>query len=244
VSENAARNPRCPVTPDALFLDTCGGAQPAPAGPGETVPGAAGPPRATGALIGYARASLCGQHLNRQIEALRAAGCHSIFADQKPGKNSERRELRRLLDAARPGDILVVASLGRLSRSVPDLIGLVAGLRDRGVGFKTLQEGLDTTAPGGQLIFGVFVALAALPRELIAEGTREGLSTARSRGRAGGRPTVMTAEKITAARALLAHTTIAAIARQIGVSRGTLYAHMDAITTGRHRSNGKAHGAA
>ena len=244
VSENAARNPRCPVTPDALFLDTCGGAQPAPAGPGETVPGAAGPPRATGALIGYARASLCGQHLNRQIEALRAAGCHSIFADQKPGKNSERRELRRLLDAARPGDILVVASLARLSRSVPDLIGLVAGLRDRGVGFKTLQEGLDTTAPGGQLIFDVFGALAALPRELIAEGTREGLSTARSRGRAGGRPTVMTAEKITAARALLAQTTIAAIARQIGVSRGTLYAHMDAITAGRHRSNSKAHGAA
>ena len=104
------------------------------------MPGAAGPPGATGALIGYARASLCGQHLNPQIEALRAAGCHSIFADQKTGKNRERRELRRLLDAARPGDILVVASLGRLSRSVPDLIGLVAGLRDRGLGFKTLQE--------------------------------------------------------------------------------------------------------
>jgi len=208
------------------------------------VRGAAEPPRATGALMGYTRASTCDQNLNRQIDALSAVGCNSIFADKEPGKNSERRELRRLFDAARPGDILVVASLGRLSRSVQDLIPLVVGLRDRGIGFKTLHEGLDTTAPDGRLIFDVFAALAELLRELIIEGTHEGLATARSRGRVGGRPTVMTAEKITAARALLVETSIAAIARHIGVSRGTLYAHMDAIVAGRRRSNCNAKGVA
>jgi DNA invertase Pin-like site-specific DNA recombinase len=180
--------------------------------------------------MGYTRASTCDQNLNRQIDALSAVGCNSIFADKEPGKNSERRELRRLFDAARPGDILVVASLGRLSRSVQDLIPLVVGLRDRGIGFKTLHEGLDTTAPDGRLIFDVFAALA--------ECSASSSSKAPTRASPPPGPAAgSVAEKITAARALLAETSIAAIARHIGVSRGTLYAHMDAIVAGRRRSN-------
>ncbi len=128
-----------------------------------------------------------------------------------------------------PGDTLVVASLDRLSRSLQDLISIVADLRERGVGFKSLHEQLDTTTPGGRLIFHVFAALAEFIRELIVEGTREGLDAARARGRVGGRPTVMTPEKLAAARALLPDNSVSAIARIVGVSRGTLYAHMDAI---------------
>jgi len=139
-------------------------------------------------------------------------------------------ELGKALDFMRPDDTLVVASLDRLSRSLQDLIAMVAELRQRGVGFPSLHENLDTTTPGGRLVFHVFAALAEFIRELIVEGTREGLDAAKARGRVGGRAAVMTPEKIAAARALLADNTISAIARMVGVSRGTLYAHMDAIT--------------
>ena len=184
----------------------------------------------TGALVGYARVSTRDQNLDRQTDALTEAGCLRIFADRKSGKSSARPELGKALDFMRPGDTLVVASLDRLSRSLQDLITIVADLRRRGVGFQSLHEQLDTTTPGGRLIFHVFAALAEFIRELIVEGTREGLDAARARGRVGGRPPVMTPEKIQAARALLPDNSISAIARIVGVSRGTLYAHMDAIT--------------
>lgn len=184
----------------------------------------------TGALVGYARVSTRDQNLDRQIDALEAAGCVRIFSDKKSGKTSARPELDRALDFMRPGDTLVVASLDRLSRSLQDLIGMVAELRRRGVGFRSLHEQLDTTTPGGRLVFHVFAALAEFIRELIVEGTREGLDAARARGRVGGRPSVMTPEKLAAARSLLPDNSISAIARIVGVSRGTIYAHMDAIT--------------
>jgi DNA invertase Pin-like site-specific DNA recombinase len=187
----------------------------------------------TGALIGYARVSTRDQNLDRQIDALTAAGCLRVFADKKSGKTSARPELEKALDFMRPGDTLVVASFDRLSRSLQDLIAMVAELRRRQVGFRSLHEQLDTTTPGGRLVFHVFAALAEFIRELIVEGTREGLDAARARGRVGGRPPVMTAEKIAAAQSLLPEHSISVIARMVGVSRGTLYAHMDAITAGR-----------
>ena len=183
-------------------------------------------------LIGYAWMSTSDQNLDRQMSVLTAVGCSKIFADKEPGKNAERPQLLLLLDYARPGDALVVASLDKLARSLQDLISLVVGLRRSGVGFKALHENLDTTTPGGRLIFDVFAALADFLRELIVDGTREGLAAARARGHVGGRPTVMSAEKIAAARALLPEESVAAIARQIGVSRSTLYAHMGAVTAG------------
>ena len=107
----------------------------------------------TGALIGHARVSTTGQLLDRQQHALAEAGCLRIFADKLSGKNADRPELAACLDYLRPGDTLVVPSLDRLSRSLADLIGIVGTLRRRGIGFKSLHEALDTTTPGGRLVF-------------------------------------------------------------------------------------------
>ena len=109
-----------------------------------------------------------------------------MFADKKSGKNIKREELWKALDFLHPGDTLVVASLDRLGRSLADLISIVAGLRRRGIGFASLHEAFDTTTPGGRLVFHVFAALAEFIRELIVEGTREGLEAARARGSASG----------------------------------------------------------
>lgn len=202
----------------------------------KTVPAGLEPEPAvlTGALIGYARVSTRDQNLDRQTDALTVAGCLRIFADRKSGKTTARSELEKALDFMRPGDTLVVASLDRLSRSLQDLIAMVADLRRRGVGFRSLRENLDTTTPGGRLVFHVFAALAEFIRELIVEGTREGLAAARARGRVGGRPAVMTPEKIAAARSLLPEHSISAIARMVGGQSGdSVRAH------GRHHRGGE-----
>jgi DNA invertase Pin-like site-specific DNA recombinase len=178
--------------------------------------------------IGYARVSTGGQNLERQIDALTTAGCRRIFAEKKSGKNAERPELLAALDFMRAGDTLVVPSLDRLSRSLQDLITTVGDLRRRGIGFTSLHENLDTTTPGGRLVFHVFAALAEFIRELIVTGTHEGLAAARARGRVGGRPTVVTPEVIRAARDLLPNPehSITSIAKLLGVSPGTLYNHI------------------
>ncbi|MEU8250649.1 recombinase family protein [Nonomuraea sp. NPDC048916] len=132
----------------------------------------------TGALVGYERVSTKDQLLDRQILALEAAGCSRIFADKKSGKDVEHEELWKALNYMRTGDTLVVPSLDRLGRSLQDLIAIVAGLRKRGIGFRSLKETLDTTTPGGRLVFHVFAALAEFIRELIIEGTNEGLAAA------------------------------------------------------------------
>lgn len=195
------------------------------------------PTKLTGALIGYARVSTSGQILDRQTRALTEAGCIRVFADKQSGKTADRPELAACLDYLRPGDTLVVPSLDRLSRSLADLITIVAGLRRRGVGFRSLHEALDTTTPGGRLVFHVFAALAEFIRELIIEGTREGLDAARARGQRLGRPPpAMTAEQIRQARDLLTlpGNSISSIARLHGVSRSTLYKYLPELAGG-HR---------
>ena len=188
----------------------------------------------TGALIRYARVSTRDQKLDRQTRALTAAGCIRIFTDKKSGKNAEREELRNALDYLRPGDILVVESLDRLGRSLQDLIAIVSGLRRQGVGLRSLKEAIDTTTPGGRLVFHVFAALAEFIRELIVEGTLEGLDAARARGQRLGRPPAMTPEQVGHARALLARldASIASIARLLGVSRSTLYKYVPELKPG------------
>ena len=137
-------------------------------------------------------------------------------------------ELAACLDYLRPGDTLAVPGLDRLSRSLADLIGIVGTLRRQGVGFKSLHEALDTTTPGGRLVFHVFAALAEFIRELIVEGTREGLDAARARGQRLGRPPAMTAEQIRHARDLLTRpdSTVSAIARLLGISRATIHKYV------------------
>jgi DNA invertase Pin-like site-specific DNA recombinase len=188
-----------------------------------------------GALVGYARVSTKGQKLDRQIASLKTAGCQRIFSDKKSGKNTEREELWKALDYLREGDTLVVPSLDRLGRSIQDLIAIVAGLRERGIGFRSLHEALDTTTPGGRLVFHVFAALAEFIRELIVQGTHEGLAAARARGQRLGRPPAMTEEQIRHARAMLAdpEASITSIAKLLGVSRMTIYKYVPELAAGR-----------
>jgi DNA invertase Pin-like site-specific DNA recombinase len=192
-------------------------------------------PAGGGALVGYARVSTRDQKLDRQLRALEAAGCVKVFADKKSGKDAQRPELKACLAYLRPGDTLVVPALDRLARSLQDLITLVGDLRAAGVGFRSLHEALDTTTPGGRLVFHVFAALAQFIRELIVEGTREGLAAARASGTRLGRPPALTPEQIRHAWALLTQpdATVASIARLLGVSRSTLYKHVPELSGGR-----------
>lgn len=188
-----------------------------------------------GARVGYARVSTADQNLRRQVDALTGAGCIRVFEEKLSGKNAERPELWACLDYLRDGDTLVVLELSRLGRSLQDLLSLVSELRRRGVGFTSLHENLDTTTPGGRLVFHVFAALAEFIRELIVDGTREGLAAAKANGVRLGRPPAMTPEQIRHARALLAEpdTTVASIARLLGVSRSTIYKYVPELSANR-----------
>ncbi|GAA4232457.1 DNA invertase Pin-like site-specific DNA recombinase [Streptosporangium album] len=131
-----------------------------------------------------------------------AFGCRRIFTDSTSGRNAQRPELEACHAFLAVGDTLVVPSLDRYGRSLADLITMVADLRRREIGFTSLQERIDTTTPGGRLIFHVFAALAEFIRELIVIGTNEGLAAARARGRHGGRPKVFDDDMIAYARTL------------------------------------------
>lgn len=210
---------------------------------GESEPDLLAPTPATGHLIGYARTSRRDQNLDRQINALTEAGCQRIYRDQLSGKDAARPGLTKALEHLLEGDTLVVTELSRLGRSLQDLITIVADLRRHNVGFRSLHEQLDTTTPGGRLVFHVFAALAEFIRELIVEGTQEGLDAARARGQRLGRPPVMTPDKIRMASQLVGKESVAAIARLLGVNRATLYAHVPELQ-GRHRTalpSGRAH---
>lgn len=182
-----------------------------------------------GDLLGYARVSTSEQDASSQLDALDSAGCARVFVEQASGATAERVELTRLLDHARPGDTVVVWRLDRLGRSLRHLIDTVNDLDERKVGFRSLTEQLDTTTSGGKLVFHIFGALAEFERELIRERTIAGLSAARARGRVGGRPTVMTPDKITTAQTMhdSKHHTVSAIASVLGVSRATIYRHLN-----------------
>lgn len=178
-----------------------------------------------GELLGYARVSTLEQNADLQRDALGAAGCWRVFTDHVSGVREQRPELDRVLEALRPGDTLVVWRLDRLGRSLRHLIDVATDLAARGVGFRSLTESVDTTTPGGRLIFHMFGALAQFERELVRERTLAGLTSARARGRNGGRPTIMTADKLAAARRMYAQRELSGeqIARALGVSRSTLY---------------------
>jgi DNA invertase Pin-like site-specific DNA recombinase len=156
------------------------------------------------AAVGYARVSTADQDPALQLDALRAAGCAKVFEDRASGARADRPGLRAALDYARDGDVLVTWKLDRLGRSLPHLIETVAGLERRGVGFRSLTEAIDTTTPGGRLVFHLFAALGQFERDLIRERTRAGLAAAAARGRTGGRQPVITTDKLRRARELIA----------------------------------------
>jgi len=181
-------------------------------------------------LIGYARVSTHDQTLHSQRDALQKAGCEQIFTDQVSGTKVERKGLSEALSHLRSGDTLVVWRLDRLGRSLRHLIDTITELHKRGVGFKSLQENIDTTTSGGKLVFHIFGALAEFEREIIRERTRAGLDSARSRGKVGGRPKALTPKQVQmlsnmAADKFLA---VADICKTLGIGRTTFYRYVKA----------------
>ena len=176
------------------------------------------------ALVGYVRVSTADQNMTLQRDALIAAGCNPLFEDQASGARAQRPGLAQALAYVRRGDTLVTWKLDRLGRSMAHLIETVRTLEARGVGFRSLTEGVDTTTPGGTLVFHLFGALAQFERDLIRERTRAGLDAARARGRKGGRKPVVTADKLARARTLVASgLTVREAAARLRVGKTALY---------------------
>ena len=178
-------------------------------------------------LIGYARVSTQDQSMDLQKDALVKSGCQEVFEDIISGSKSDREGLDKLLKYVRPGDTVVVWKLDRLGRSLKHLIELVQIFNERGIGFKSLQENIDTTTASGKLFLHIFGALTEFEREIIRERTLAGLKAAAERGRKGGRPRAMDEKKIEQARALhRSKIPIAEICETLEISKGTLYRNL------------------
>src|SRR5918996_152233 len=181
--------------------------------------------------IGYARVSTQDQTLNLQKDALKNIGCKKIFTDTASGAKAERIGLEEAQNFLREGDTLVVWRLDRLGRSLKHLIETITELNNRKIGFKSIQENIDTTTSGGKLVFHIFGALAEFERDIIRERTQAGLQAARARGREGGRPkakALNTPKIITLAQSLYndKNNTIDEICKTLNISRTTLYRYI------------------
>jgi DNA invertase Pin-like site-specific DNA recombinase len=176
-------------------------------------------------LVGYARVSTGDQSADLQTDALRGAGCERVISDVASGARTDRPGLADALQYVRNGDTLVVWKLDRLGRSLRHLIDVITGLHARGVAFRSLQEAIDTSTPGGKLVFHVFGALAEFERDLIRERTNAGLAAARMRGRRGGRPRRMSDRQASLAVTMLHDpaSSVADVCSTFKVSKSTLY---------------------
>lgn len=183
-------------------------------------------------LVGYARVSTIEQNLSLQTDALIAAGCKKafIFVDKTSGAKEQRPGLEECLKQLKKGDTLLVWRLDRLGRSMPKLVSLIEELRQKGIGFRSICDGvIDTTTASGELVFNIFSALAQFERRLIQERTRAGLSAARARGKNGGRPKISSTEPRvkTAKRMHLDKSlSINEICQTLKISRATFYRYL------------------
>src|SRR5262249_8121639 len=183
--------------------------------------------------IGYARVSTPEPSLALQLNALRKAGCRKVYEEVISGARVERPVLQDLLAHLREGDVLLIWKLDRLGRSLRHLIEVVTDLAQRGIGFKSLQENLDTTTSSGKLVFHMFGALAEFERDLIRERTQAGLVAGRARCRVGGRPRGLSTQA--EATALAAETlyregqlSVRQIAAKLHIAKSTLYVYLRA----------------
>jgi len=175
-------------------------------------------------IIGYARVSTDEQSLDSQTDALSEAGAEKVFSDRVSGSKRTRPELDRMLEQLRDGDVVTVTKYDRLARSLKDLLEIVETIRGRGAGFRSLAEDIDTTTPAGRLVFHVFASIAQFERERISERTKEGLASARKRGRIGGRPPALSVAQKDEVRRMRdeEHRSISEIARLFKVSERTI----------------------
>jgi DNA invertase Pin-like site-specific DNA recombinase len=178
--------------------------------------------------IGYARVSTGEQNMDLQLDALQEEGCERIYKERVSGAAKSRPELEKCLDSLREGDTLVVWRLDRFGRSLKDLVSKMETLKERGVGFASVTENIDTTTAQGKLTFHIFGALAEFERELGRERTMAGLRAAREQGRVGGRPRALSEEDIPQLQALMQNEGVstADICERFGISRATLYRYV------------------
>lgn len=184
------------------------------------------------AKIGYARVSTRGQNDDSQVDDLTTYGVDKLFIDHGvSGKHASRPELDKALAYLREGDVFVITRMSRAMRSLKDMLGLAEDLRKRSIDLVVLKQNIDTTTPTGRLVFHILASIDEFQRELIVEGTNEGLAAARARGRTGGRKAKLGRRQIELARLMYAETdengkrrhTVAHIACEFGVSRQTIY---------------------
>jgi DNA invertase Pin-like site-specific DNA recombinase len=180
-------------------------------------------------LIGYARVSTQDQNLDLQVEALKKIGCEKIFKEIVSGVKTDRESLNETFSYLRSGDSLVVWRLDRLGRTLKQLIELINSLKEKGIGFVSITEAIDTTTPTGQFFFHITAAFAELERDLIRERTKAGLASARARGRKGGRPKAIDSEAFQMALILYNEkkTTVASISKQFNISKRTFYRYLE-----------------
>ena len=179
--------------------------------------------------IGYARVSTLDQNLDRQEDQLKEHGCERIYKEKITGTKLDRPELDKVLDMLRQEDIIIVSELSRLSRSVKDLFQIVEALKQKGANLKSIKEPwADTTTPQGNLMFTIFAGISQFERDLISQRTKEGLESARIRGRKGGRPT-KAAKDIDLALKMYngKEFSIAEIYNATGVSKTSLYRYIN-----------------
>lgn len=185
--------------------------------------------------LGYARVSTRDQNLNLQLDALQKAGCEKIYEETASGAKTDRPVLDDLIKHIREGDVLVIWKLDRLGRSLNNLVVIINQLLEKKVGLQSLSDPVDTTNTQGRLIFNIFASLAEFERDVIRERTQAGLSSARARGRFGGRPAGLSKQATSIACAaetlyLERKLSVRQIADQLGIGKNTLYNYL------RHRN--------
>jgi DNA invertase Pin-like site-specific DNA recombinase len=179
-------------------------------------------------LVGYARVSTSDQNLDMQLDALK--DCERIFTDKVSGKYMSRPQFDKMCDMLREGDTVVVWKLDRLGRNANGVKDLIMEWAAKGIGFKSLNDPVDTTTAQGRFILTVFTALAEMEREVTRERIKTGLESAKARGRVGGRKRSLTPAEVVQARLLFYETdmTAAEVAARYGVSRPTLFRYFQA----------------
>jgi len=182
--------------------------------------------------IGYARVSTQDQNLSLQVDSLKNAGCEIIFEEKISGKSKDRPELIKLFSKLRDGDTVIVWKLDRLGRSLKDLIDLVAEFQKLKVNFISLQDSINTETATGRFTFNIFASLAEFEREIISTRTKAGLASARARGRIGGRPSGLSKENLSKAKAVKIlfdrqEKTMEEIGRDLKLSRSTCYRYFE-----------------